>query len=174
MGTRNQVTIIHEQKKYDLYGQFDGYLDGVGKGLVNELILKPDLIENLKQRLNESILITNDNVKEIFEQPKKLYILNIKELSEDSIKILESKQSKIKNVEETYRFYDRVDEAIVKYASGLGNFLYLKLLTGSDYNIYIEYHYIIDLDNQVFEEKTNNISIKFENIKDFFMYLSYI
>lgn len=173
MGTRNQVTIIHEQKKYDLYGQFDGYLEGVGKELVNGFILKPDLIENLKKRLTEGVVITNENINEVFEEKDKLYILNIKDLSEDNIKILQSdsKISKLKHIEDTYRFYDCVDKAIIKYASGEGNLLNLKLLSGSDYNVYIEYHYIIDLNNNIFEEKMNNISIPFDNIKEFFNYI---
>lgn len=165
MGTRSAIKIISEGKEYPIYSQFDGYLEGVGQTLVNDLI-STGLWKKLKKRLKTGIPVTDEIIKEGIKKTE-FYILNLENLSQEGIDLLNTNSEQLDNVEDTFRFYDRGDTAIVTLSFGEGNFIFLKELKGEEARIWIEFEYVLDLDNEIFEEKTCNISINFNEIDSF-------
>lgn len=139
MGTRNLIAVIYENEvKVAQYGQWDGYLEGQGKGIV-EFLENDFEIEKFKQKLKRCKFLTKEELEKIYKQweDKDGYItdFNARMLFQDYPQLSRDMGSEV--LEFIYRNPSKMIPLCNQFEFG--------------FSPWCEFAYVINIDNEIVE-----------------------
>lgn len=146
MGTRCAITLKTKERDYILYNQFDGYLSYTGMKCI-EIVNQADAI---KTKITDIEIFEKSSFKdrktvENFENRVKNFDLIFPEWKKPT-----GDEKEDRFLKQSFRLYDIASEVILGIADGRTNFLVTD--TMEEMRNWIDYNYVIDLENKTVEE----------------------